>query len=222
MKINGFEELDCWKEARGLVNLIYDLTSRYNFSRDFKLKEQIQSAAVSGMSNIAEGFDRKSNKDFMRFLRIAFSSVTEVQSQLYVALDRKYIDKNGFQESYKQAVKVKNIIGGFCRYLEKTLNVERRTLNDKGFLLIDVLVAVATYTLFVAFASVFFVGFSRQYQNTMRISQELEKVSNVFEEILATKQAPDGHEQLEISAYSEGITRVVYRIDEKRGVAVYF
>ena len=94
MSIRRFEDIDAWKEARTLVKLVYlaiDLNEL--FRKDYRLVNQIQGAAVSAMSNIAEGFSRRSNKEFIQFLFISKSSVAEVQSQLYVALDQKYIDK---------------------------------------------------------------------------------------------------------------------------------
>lgn len=90
-KIERFEDLHSWQKARKLANLIYDLTGDANFSKDFRLKSQIQDAAGSVMHNIAEGFDAGTNPEFIRFLKIARRSASEVQSQLYFALDRKYI-----------------------------------------------------------------------------------------------------------------------------------
>jgi len=91
-KIKCFEDIDAWKESRKLVNMIYNaVNNNTSFQRDFRLVGQIQGAAVSSMSNIAEGFSRKSNKEFMQYLFISKSSAAEVQSQLYVALDQKYI-----------------------------------------------------------------------------------------------------------------------------------
>lgn len=118
MKITKFEEILAWQEARTLVNMVYNLTRKKEFSRDYKLAGQIQSAAVSTMSNIAEGFDRRSNKDFLRFLDIAYSSATEVQSQLYVANDQAYVVEQEFAEAFAQADKAKQLIAGFARYLK--------------------------------------------------------------------------------------------------------
>ncbi|MCP4050440.1 MAG: four helix bundle protein [bacterium] len=117
MQITKFENLDCWKEARKLVNMVYELTRLEEFSKDFKLCSQIQAASVSGMSNIAEGFDRKSNLEFIRFLYISLASISEVQSQLYVAIDQKYINEKHFQTTYDQTTNTKNLLYGFIRYL---------------------------------------------------------------------------------------------------------
>ena len=126
MKVSKFEDLESWKAARKLVNFIYAMSRQELFAKDFKLSSQIQAAAVSVMSNIAEGFDRRSDKEFIRFLEIASASATEVQSQLYVALDQQYIDDTSFQEAYDHAAKTKQLIFGFMRYL-KTSDVGRRT-----------------------------------------------------------------------------------------------
>jgi four helix bundle protein len=82
MKINRFEDLDCWQEARELVKKVYEVTKDGDFKRDFRLAGQIQSAAASVMANIAEGFIRRSDKEFVQFLFIAMSSAAEVQSHL--------------------------------------------------------------------------------------------------------------------------------------------
>lgn len=117
MKIERFEEIEAWKVARELTKETYALTQNQPFTNDFGLKDQIQRASVSVMSNIAEGFDGRSKMEFVRFLGYAFRSATEVQSHLYVALDQSYITQERFQELYDQAVSVKKLINGFIRYL---------------------------------------------------------------------------------------------------------
>ncbi len=92
-KIRRFEDLQSWQKARQLTNLIYELTSHPEFAKDFRLRDQIRDAAGSVMHNIAEGFDAGSNPEFIRFLKMARRSASEVQSQLYLSLDRKYIVK---------------------------------------------------------------------------------------------------------------------------------
>ena len=87
MKIEQFEEIEAWKVARELTRDIYALTRQQPFSTDFGLRDQVQRASVSVMANIAEGFDGRSTREFIRFLGYAFRSATEVQSHLYVALD---------------------------------------------------------------------------------------------------------------------------------------
>jgi four helix bundle protein len=92
------------------------------FQKDYRLVNQIQGASVSVMSNIAEGFSRKSNKEFAQFLFISKSSAAEVQSQLYVALDQNYITKETFQQIYDQAEVVSKLNSGFIKYLKSQLN----------------------------------------------------------------------------------------------------
>jgi len=118
MKIQRFEELECWKEARKLVNMVYEsVKGSTSFQRDFRLSSQITGAAVSSMSNIAEGFSRRSNKEFIQFLFISKSSATEVQSEAYVALDQKYIDQESFEKIYNQAESVSKLDSGLITYL---------------------------------------------------------------------------------------------------------
>jgi four helix bundle protein len=114
-----FEDLEAWKLARELVNLIYDLTDKEIFKRDYDLKNQMRSAAVSIMSNIAEGFERGSDKDFARFLYIAKASCGEIRSQLYVSFDRKYITLEEFKAATEKAVFTSKRISGLIKYLNQ-------------------------------------------------------------------------------------------------------
>lgn len=123
MTIKRFEDIDAWKESRELVRLVYyAISESKQFRKDYRLANQIQSAAVSSMSNIAEGFSRKSNKEFIQFLFVSKSSAAEVQSQLYVALDQKYISSDIFEKIYSQAEKVSKINSGFIKYLKSQPN----------------------------------------------------------------------------------------------------
>lgn len=109
-----------------MVNCVYQsIRGNDKFRKDYHLVNQIQSAAVSSMSNIAEGFARRSNKEFIQFLFIAKSSAAEVQSQLYVALDQKYIDQETFEELYQRVETVSKLTSGFIKYLKTTLNQDR-------------------------------------------------------------------------------------------------
>ena len=117
MKISRFEDLDCWQEARILVRKIYDATKDGNFKKDMRLTSQIQSAATSSMANIAEGFIRRSHKEFAQYLYIAMASSAEVKSHLYVALDQDYINKKQFEEIYDQADKTGRMISNLIKYL---------------------------------------------------------------------------------------------------------
>ena len=117
-KIERFEEVKAWQEARSLVTKIYKLTDENSqFNRDFGLKDQIRRAAVSIMSNIAEGFARRTDNDFSRFLYIALGSASEVQSQMYVALDLGYVKKVEFDECYDKAADTAKLVVGFIKYL---------------------------------------------------------------------------------------------------------
>ncbi len=115
--IEKFEDILGWQEARNLVACIYALTSSGTLSKDYGLRDQMQRAAVSAMTNIAEGFDRESKVEFARFLGIARRSAVEVQSLLYAALDIGYITQSQFADHYEQARKTKALIGGLKRSL---------------------------------------------------------------------------------------------------------
>ncbi len=118
-KLERFEEIKSWQKARMLANQIYDLTTKQDFFRDFELRNQIRRAAGSIMHNIAEGFEAGSNPEFVRFLRISRRSASEVQSQLYLALDRNYISDEELQMAYDIATEVKKLINGLISYLRQ-------------------------------------------------------------------------------------------------------
>ena len=107
MKIQNFEDIEAWKEARNLNKLVYQITTRHPFKRDIGLAAQIQRASISVMANIAEGFDRQTDKEFIQYLSIASSSASEIQSHLYAALDLAYIKEEEFKGLYDQTAKVK-------------------------------------------------------------------------------------------------------------------
>ncbi len=119
-KINRFEDLQSWQKARQLANYIYDLTEQPKFSKDFKLRDQIQGAAGSVMHNIAEGFDSGTNPEFIRFLKMSRRSASEVQSELYLALDRKYITDENLNTAYSLATESKRLVNGMIAYLRKS------------------------------------------------------------------------------------------------------
>jgi four helix bundle protein len=116
--IERFEDIEAWQTARRLANLIYDLTDQGAFARDYGLRDQIRRAAVSAMSNIAEGFESRTQSQFIDFLGRAKGSAGEVRSQLYIALDRKYITQAQFDEAYDLADKCSRQISRFMIYLE--------------------------------------------------------------------------------------------------------
>lgn len=117
--ISRFEDIDGWKEARKLVKMIYSITNTGPFAKDFGLRDQIQRAAVSAMTNIAEGFDCDSKIEFARFLGIARRSAVEVQSLLYAAFDARYITEAQLRDHYEQARATKALIGGFKASLKR-------------------------------------------------------------------------------------------------------
>lgn len=133
MKITRFEDIEAWKLARELSRRIYEIVNGPKFSKDFGLTDQICRASVSVMSNIAEGFNAGSNAEFTRFLSYAQRSCTELQSQLYVALDQNYITTELFDGTYDLSVKTNFKIGAFIRYLkqQKKPNKEPRTRNEE-------------------------------------------------------------------------------------------
>jgi four helix bundle protein len=118
-KIERFEDLQSWQKARQFTNLIYDLAGCSKFARDFQLRDQIQDAAGSVMHNIAEGFDAGTHLEFIRFLKIARRSASEVQSELYLALDRNYINQDELSLAYNLATETKRLINGMVAYLRK-------------------------------------------------------------------------------------------------------
>ncbi len=118
-RIERFEDLRCWQVAREMANEVYNLTASTDFQKDFRLRDQIQGAAGSVMHNIAEGFDSGSDPEFIRFLRFSRRSASEVQSQLYLALDRGYITRENLERVYGLADDTKRCINGLIRYLTK-------------------------------------------------------------------------------------------------------
>lgn len=116
-----FEEIEAWQRARLLTNQIYDIASTPPLSRDFGLVDQMRRASNSIMANIAEGFGRRTNKEFANFLLIAHGSAAEVQSHLYLAFDRKYISEAVFSELYGNCDEVSRMLMSLCRYLRNNI-----------------------------------------------------------------------------------------------------
>jgi four helix bundle protein len=129
MKITRFEDIEAWQEARMLTKAIYGATEEAGFNKDWGLSQQIQRASVSIMNNIAEGFDSGSKAEFAKFLGYARRSASEVQCDLYVALDRKYIGKDGFDDMYRLAEKTRRMITAFMKYLRGYNPPTRQPLN---------------------------------------------------------------------------------------------
>jgi four helix bundle protein len=117
-KIKSFEELLVWQDARKLTADIYKITRNFPTIENYGLSQQIRRAAVSVMSNIAEGFERSTDKDYANFLSMARGSVAEIQNDLYIALDLKYIDKADFNNLYSFTKKILKQLSGFIYYLK--------------------------------------------------------------------------------------------------------
>ena len=116
-RIDRFEDLEVWKLARSLASLIYNASSLGNFARDFALRDQIRRASISVVSNIAEGFERDGDKEFIQFLFMAKGSCGEVRAQLYLARDRAYLSDEQFSTLTRQAAELSRMISGLIKYL---------------------------------------------------------------------------------------------------------
>lgn len=127
MKIQKFEDLKVWQDARVFVNEIYRLTSNDKFRMDFGFKDQIQRASVSIMNNIAEGFERDNNKEFIKFLIYSKSSAGEVRSLIYLAFDLKYISHEEFIKIIEHSIDIIKQISKFISYLRT--NIQTRNNN---------------------------------------------------------------------------------------------
>jgi len=128
--IRRFEELEAWQTARALIKLVYELTSVGAFSRDYGLRDQIRRAAVSVMSNIAEGFESRTQALFIDYLGRAKGSAGEVRSQFYIALDRDYLTQDQFAAALRQAETCSRQIARLIQYLETQPNTRRVREDD--------------------------------------------------------------------------------------------
>lgn len=113
-----FEDLIFWQKARELTKLIYTYAQNDKFKNDYGFKDQIQRSGVSVMSNIAEGFGRGSNTEFVQFLFVAKGSLSEVKSQLYIAMDLNYVDNPEFNKAYDMAEEISKLINAFIKSLK--------------------------------------------------------------------------------------------------------
>ena len=112
-----FEDIEAWRTGRQLTRGVYKASKTGLFSKDFALRDQIRRAASSVMSNIAEGFERGGNAEFIQFLTVARGSAAEVQSLLYVALDEEYVNQDQFRDLKALAVSTRRLIAGLVAYL---------------------------------------------------------------------------------------------------------
>ena len=115
-----FEDIDAWQKARELTRVVYAASGSGSFSKDFALRDQIRRAVISVMSNIAEGFERGGNKEFLQFLSTAKGSAGEVRAQLYVALDQQYLTQDTFEHLSDLAVQTSRMLSGLMTYLQKS------------------------------------------------------------------------------------------------------
>ena len=125
--IKSFEELIIWQESREFANNIYKLTKNFPQEELYGLTSQVRRAAISIMSNIAEGFDRRTTKEFISFLIIARASLSEVQNDLYISLDLNYINKESFKNTYNHAQKIAKLINGLITYLRSQSESYKKT-----------------------------------------------------------------------------------------------
>ena len=120
MKIEKFEDIEGWQEARKLCQMVHKISSQGDFARRYALRDQIDRSSGSVMDNIAEGFDGGSNPEFVWFLAYAQRSASEVKSQLYRALDQELISQETFDIIFKQATLTHAKVGGFIHYLKSS------------------------------------------------------------------------------------------------------
>jgi four helix bundle protein len=118
--VHRFEDLEAWKLARAFTELVYAASGMGNFGRDFALRDQIRRASISIVSNIAEGFERDGDKEFLQFLSVAKGSCGEVRAQLCLALDQNYITQAEFDNLTSKAIQLRRIISGLIRYLRQS------------------------------------------------------------------------------------------------------
>lgn len=118
MTIRKFEDLKIWQDSLAITKLIYDLTSKEKFAKDFCLRDQIRRAAISISSNIVEGFEKNNNNELIRYLKIAKGSTGEVRNQLYIAVAVGHISKVEFNENNEKLIELSKQIGSFISYLE--------------------------------------------------------------------------------------------------------
>ena len=131
--ITRFDDIESWKTARQLTNIVYDMGNQVGFNRDFGLRDQIRRASVSIMSNIAEGFESRTDIQFINYLGMAKASAGEVRAQLYVVLDQNYIKEEQFKEAFALAQTCSRQIAKFIPYLEANPRKQRISDDDPNY-----------------------------------------------------------------------------------------
>jgi four helix bundle protein len=124
--LTRFEDIESWRKARQLANAVYAMSRNAGFTKDYALRDQIIRSAISVMANIAEGFEREGNREFINFLTVAKASLAETKSHLYLALDQKYISTEDFTQICHLNDETGRLIGGFIRYLQKSAITGRK------------------------------------------------------------------------------------------------
>ncbi len=127
MTITDFKDLPIWKESIRVTKIIYDISAKKEFSKDFGLRDQIRRAIVSVSSNIVEGFEKSNNNELVRYLRIAKGSVGEVRNQLEIARIVGYAGKDEAESLDKELLNLASQIGGFIKYLEEKKKIIRNS-----------------------------------------------------------------------------------------------
>ncbi len=135
MKVKSFEDLQVWQDARLFVKIIYELTNSLVFYKDYGLKDQIHRASISIMNNIAEGFERDNNREFITFLGYAKGSAGEVKSMLYVALDLKYITSEEFESAFHSSIEIITQLSNFRKYL-RNFTLKKSINKIKNFIIL--------------------------------------------------------------------------------------
>lgn len=130
-KIEKIEDIVVWQNAVKLCNTIYDITDKNLFSKDYSLKDQIRRSAISVPSNIAEGFERESNRQFVYFLLIAKGSVGELKTQLHISRNRKYISEEEFQKLHGSVSEIGRQLGKFISYLRESIKQSKLSQPSK-------------------------------------------------------------------------------------------
>lgn len=137
--VKEFEEYECWKRAREMTNAVYRITAASKSARDFAYTDQIRRASISVMNNIAEGHERGSNRDFVKFMYIARGSAGEVRNMLYIGLDQGYLDKDSFDKLHDLSKQTAKACYGLIKYLSKNFDWKSK-LSLALFLLLSPLV----------------------------------------------------------------------------------